>query len=132
MKTETHTLPAGGTGWRTLVAHYQQPDLRASLWQLMNSFGGLLLCWVCMYLSLAIGYGLTLLLAVLAAGFVARIFIIQHDCGQGSFFKARRANDTVGMVCGILTLIPYKFWRKCHAVHHAHHAQLEERGIGDV
>jgi omega-6 fatty acid desaturase (delta-12 desaturase) len=30
------------------------------------------------------------------------------------------------------TMIPYKFWRRSHAVHHANHAQLEERGIGDV
>jgi acyl-lipid omega-6 desaturase (Delta-12 desaturase) len=81
---------------------------------------------------LPVGYWVTLLLAVPAAGFLVRIFIIQHDCGHGSFFKTRRANDTVGIVCSILTLIPYKFWRKCHAVHHAHHAELEERGIGDV
>jgi omega-6 fatty acid desaturase (delta-12 desaturase) len=119
-------------GWRKMVARYQQPDLRTSTWQVINSFGGYFLSIVLMYFSLHIGYWLTLLLALPAAGFLVRIFIIQHDCGHGSFFKSRRASDIVGTLCGYLTLIPYRFWRKSHAVHHAHHAELEERGIGDI
>jgi omega-6 fatty acid desaturase (delta-12 desaturase) len=132
MKTTTQNLSDAYEGWRTLVAKYQRPDLRRSVWQLVNSYGGLFLCWVLMYLSLEVGYWLTLLLAVPAAGFLVRIFIIQHDCGHGSFFGSRRANDTVGTVCGTLTMIPYKYWRKGHAIHHAHHAELEQRGIGDI
>jgi omega-6 fatty acid desaturase (delta-12 desaturase) len=71
-------------------------------------------------------------LAFPAAGFLMRVFIIQHDCGHGSFFKSRRVNNMVGMACSLFTLTAYKYWRKSHAVHHAHHADLEERGIGDV
>ena len=119
-------------GWQELVRKYQQPDLRTSLWQIVNSFGGLFLTTGLMVLSLRVGYWLTLLLAVPAAGFLVRIFIIQHDCGHGSFFKSRRANDIVGAASGVLTMVPYRFWRKTHAIHHAHHAELEERGIGDV
>jgi omega-6 fatty acid desaturase (delta-12 desaturase) len=119
-------------GWRQIVAKYQQPDVRKSTWQIVNSFGGLFLCWVLMYFSLSVGYWLTLLLAIPAAGFAVRIFIIQHDCGHGSFFKSRKANDSTGIVCSLFTLTPYRFWRKSHAIHHAHHAELEERGIGDV
>jgi len=119
-------------GWRQVVAKYQRPDARKSIWQLINSFGGLFLCWVVMYFSLNIGYWLTLLLAIPAAGFAVRIFIIQHDCGHGSFFKSRKANDSTGVVCSLITLTPYKYWRKSHAIHHAHHAELEERGVGDV
>ncbi len=120
------------SGWQKMVRNYQQPDLRKSIWQLANSFGGLFLSLGLMYLSLGVGYWLTLLLAVPAAGCLVRIFIIQHDCGHGSFFKSRRANDVVGVLSGLFTLAPYKFWRKTHAIHHAHHAELEERGIGDV
>ncbi|MFN3982453.1 MAG: fatty acid desaturase [Caldilinea sp.] len=119
-------------GWRQIVAKYQQPDARKSIWQIVNSFGGLFLFWVLMYFSLNVGYWLTLLLAIPAAGFAVRIFIIQHDCGHGSFFKSRKANDSTGIVCSLFTLTPYRFWRKSHAIHHAHHAELEERGIGDV
>lgn len=132
MSTNLNAPHAPLAEWRTLVAPYQQPDMHKGIWQLMNSFGGLLLGWGLMYLSLRVGYWLTLLLAVPAAGFLVRIFIIQHDCGHGAFFKTRRSNDSIGIICGIFTLIPYKFWRKSHAVHHAHHAELEERGIGDI
>jgi acyl-lipid omega-6 desaturase (Delta-12 desaturase) len=126
------TPSAAYAGWQKLVAKYQQPDTRQSVWQVINSFGGLFLFWVLMYLGLQVGYWLTVLLAVPAAGFLVRIFIIQHDCGHGSFFRSRRANDTVGTICGIFTLVPYKYWRKGHAIHHAHHAELEERGTGDI
>ena len=120
-------------GWKSLVAKYQTPDVKVSTWQLVNSFGGLFLCWVLMYFSLVnVGYWLTLLLAIPAAGFLVRIFIIQHDCGHGSFFKSRKAADITGTVCGVFTLVAYKYWRKQHAIHHAHHAELEERGVGDV
>jgi acyl-lipid omega-6 desaturase (Delta-12 desaturase) len=119
-------------GWQKLVAQYQRSDVRRSVWQLVNSFGGYFLFLVLMYLSLQVGYWLTLLLAIPTAGFLVRIFIIQHDCGHGSFFASRRANDRVGAVCGAFTFTAYKYWRKSHAIHHAHHAELEERGTGDV
>jgi omega-6 fatty acid desaturase (delta-12 desaturase) len=128
----TKSRAADYSGWRALVTKYQQPDHRISIIQIVNSFGGLFLCWLGMLWSLQVGYWLTLLLAFPAAGFVVRIFIIQHDCGHGSFFTNRRANDIVGTMCSLFTLVPYKFWRKTHAIHHAHHAELEERGIGDV
>lgn len=132
MSTNTETGTAAYDGWRKIVAQYQKPDLRTGIWQLVNSFGGFFVTLVLMYLSLRIGYWLTLLLALPAAGFLVRIFIIQHDCGHGSFLKSRRINDMIGSACSLFTLIPYKFWRKSHAVHHAHHAELEERGIGDI
>lgn len=119
-------------GWQKLVAQYSRPNVRRGVWQLVNSFGGLFLGWILMFLSLQVGYWLTLLLAVPVAGFLVRIFIIQHDCGHNSFFKSRRANDAVGSLCGAFTMVAYKYWRKSHAIHHAHHAELEERGIGDV
>jgi omega-6 fatty acid desaturase (delta-12 desaturase) len=132
IKIKTSAASDAYEGWRKLVAQYQQPDLRASVWQINNSFGGFFLSLVLMVLSLQVSYWLTLLLALPTAGFLVRIFIIQHDCGHGSFFKSRSANDIVGTFCSFFTLLPYKFWRKSHAVHHAHHAQLDERGIGDV
>ena len=118
--------------WSALVKPYQEPSTRKGVWQIANSFGGLALCWALMYLSLSVSVWLALLLAVPAAGFMVRIFIIQHDCGHNAFFKKRQHNDSVGIVCSLFTMTPYKFWRKSHAVHHAHHAELEERGTGDV
>ena len=89
--------------------------------------------WLLMWLSLGhAGYGLILLLAVPAAGFLVRLFMIQHDCGHGSFFRRRWANDWLGRAIGVLTLTPYDHWRRRHAVHHATGGNLDQRGIGDV
>lgn len=132
MTVERQTTEVPYANWRKLVAHYQQPDNRKANWQIINSFGGLLVLWVLMVLSLEVGYWLTLLLSVPTAGFTMRIFIIQHDCGHGSFFKSKQANHAVGTVCSLFTFTPYLYWRKSHAIHHAHHAELEERGIGDI
>ena len=43
-----------------------------------------------MWATLDLGYWLCLLLAVPAAGFLVRLFMIQHDCGHGAFFHRRR------------------------------------------
>jgi len=85
-----------------------------------------------MWYSLRVSYFLTLALAVLAGGFVVRIFIIFHDCTHGSFFKSRRANNFWGVVTGILTFTPYEQWRRNHALHHASSGDLDRRGFGDV
>ena len=101
------------------MSRYEQPDLRRSIWQIVNSAGPYLVLWVLMYLSLSVSYWLTLALAVPAAGFLTRIFIISHDCGHGSFFRSRRANGFWGAITSALTFIPYHHWRHEHAVHHA-------------
>ncbi|MEM9681693.1 MAG: fatty acid desaturase [Pseudomonadota bacterium] len=85
-----------------------------------------------MALTLEYGYWIALLLAVPAAGLVVRLFMIQHDCGHYSFFRARWANDLVGRVIGLFTLTPHKYWRDAHAIHHATSGNLDARGIGDV
>ncbi|HLY55340.1 MAG TPA: fatty acid desaturase [Stellaceae bacterium] len=104
--------------------------LRRSLWQVGNSFLPFLAICTLMYWSLAWSYLLTLALAFLAAGFFVRIFIIQHDCGHGSFFRSRRANDALGTLCSLITLTPYSMWRRQHAQHHSHWNNLDGRGTG--
>ena len=118
--------------WRETIARYQHPDLKRSLWQLANSVVPFLLLWYLMYRSLEASYWLTLALAIPAAGFMARTFIIFHDCGHGSFFKSQRANDWTGTLTGILTFTPYYHWRHNHAIHHASAGNLDRRGVGDV
>lgn len=120
------------TSWKGLVAKYQVADTKKSIWQVCNSFIPFLLLWYLMYLSLELSYLLTLLIAIPTAGFMVRLFIIQHDCGHGSFFPFRKANDMVGLVCSLFTLTPYYYWQKSHAIHHANAGNLEHRGIGDI
>ena len=113
--------------WQKLVAKYQQPDTRRSVWQVVNSFGPYVLLWTLMVWSLRVSYALTLVLAVFAAGFMIRIFIIMHDCGHGSFLKSQKASNALGTVCGFLALTPYFQWRHNHALHHAHSGNLSKR-----
>lgn len=119
-------------GWQDLVKKYQFPDNWRSIWQIVNSFVPFFALYYLMYRSLSVSYGLVLPLALPTAGLLVRIFIIQHDCGHGSFFRSSRVNEIVGTICGVLTLTPYHQWRHEHAVHHATSGDLERRGVGDV
>ncbi len=85
-----------------------------------------------MWVSLGYGYWPSLVLAVPAAGFVVRLFMIQHDCGHGAFFRWRWANEWVGRAIGVLTLTPFDVWRRTHSMHHATSGNLDRRGMGDV
>ena len=118
--------------WLNIVQRYQTPTIPKSAWQIINSFGPYILTWFLMLYLLNVSIWLTLVLAPFAAGFLVRIFIIQHDCGHQSFFKSRRANNILGSLCGVLTLTPYNHWRTSHARHHANSGDLDFRGIGDV
>src|ERR1043166_5156167 len=120
------------SAWKEIVARYQQPSLGRSIWQIVNTLVPYVLLWDLMYRSLAVSYWLTLPLAILAAGFHIRTFIIHHDCGHGAFFKSRQANDIWGFITGVLTFTPYYLWRWEHAIHHAHAGDLDRRGLGAV
>jgi acyl-lipid omega-6 desaturase (Delta-12 desaturase) len=115
---------------RREVAAFAHPSLRRGLWQVANSFGLLLLSLAAMYDSLGHSYVLTLGLSLLAAGFVVRVFIIQHDCGHGAFFRSRSANIVLGCVCSLVTLTPYAIWRRQHAGHHGNWNNLDRRWSG--
>ena len=124
--------PADNAAWKEIVAEYQKPSLGRALWQIINTvvpYGAL---WYLMHLCLAVSWWLVVPLAVLAGAFLVRVFIIFHDCGHGSYFKSRAANDTVGFFTGVLTFTPYYHWRWEHAIHHASAGDLDKRGVGDV
>ena len=129
--TTSGQAPAGDN-WKQLVAKYQHASLRRALWQLSNTLIPYVAIWYLMYLSLEVSYWLTGGLALLAAGFLVRIFIIFHDCGHGSFFASRKANDALGFIAGALIFTPYHHWRWEHALHHASAGDLDRRGTGDV
>lgn len=118
--------------WDARLAPFRRPSTARSVWQLTSTAGLLAGAWALMYLSLRVGYWLTLLLAVPAAFLLVRLFIVQHDCGHGSFFRSPRVADIVGSAIGVLTLTPYHYWKKAHAMHHATSGNLEHRGFGDI
>lgn len=101
-------------------------------WQLGSTLALFAVVIALMFATVQTHYWLTLLLALPAGGILVRLFIIQHDCGHGSFLKGRVANDIVGRLVSVLTVTPYEVWRREHAKHHATSGNLEERGIGDI
>ena len=108
------------------------PVVRRSVLQLATTGALFIALLVVMAAASDHQYWLTLLLAVPAAGLLVRLFIIQHDCGHGSYFKSRAANDGLGRALSVLTLTPYGNWSQGHAAHHASTGNLDWRGRGDV
>lgn len=114
------------------LGRYCVPNCARSVLELTITVVPFAVIWILMWAALDAGFWIGFLLAVPAAGFLVRLFMIQHDCGHGSFFRQRLANDWVGRVIGVLTLTPYDFWRRTHALHHANSGNLDRRGTGDL
>lgn len=114
------------------VAPFERTDTRRSILQLGNTILPLFALWYAAYACLSVSYWLTLALSIVAAGFLVRTFIIFHDCCHGSFFRSKVANEIVGTLTGILTVVPYRQWKHTHSVHHASSGNLEKRGVGDI
>lgn len=132
MITSMNSQQSTNQQWQKVVVKYNQPDLRKSIWQISNSLLPYLLLWFLMIRSLEYSYWITLFLALIASGFLIRLFIIFHDCGHGSFFKSKQANTLVGITCGMLSFTPYHKWHKQHQGHHQTTVNLDKRGTGDV
>ena len=132
MSTREEAADDAAGYWKSMIAPFRGADTRRSILQLTVSATSYFALWAVMLLSLEVSYVLTLLLAFPAAGFLMRLFMIQHDCGHGSYFRSRRARDAVGFCIGVLTLTPYQYWRRTHAYHHAHSGDLDFRGFGDI
>jgi omega-6 fatty acid desaturase (delta-12 desaturase) len=111
---------------------YAQPRLGRSLLEIATSAVPYLALSLLMYLTLGVSVLLTAALALLAAGFLVRTFIVFHDCTHGSLMPSKRANQYVGSVMGLFVLAPFRRWRHDHAVHHATSGDLERRGVGDI
>ncbi len=129
VRPATPSVSASST-LRHRVAGFAAPIAGLSLVQIATSFIPLLLLLGAMYALSEITVWLALALAPVAAGFVVRIFIIQHDCGHGAFFRSRRANEIMGNLCALVTLAPFALWRRQHAGHHRIWNNLDQRQSG--
>jgi omega-6 fatty acid desaturase (delta-12 desaturase) len=111
---------------------YAQPHVGRSVMQIGTSVVPYIALWVLMYIMIHVSLAVVLLLAIPAAGFQVRTFILFHDCTHGSFLPTKRANAWLGAVLGLMVLAPYRQWRHEHAIHHATAGDLDRRGVGDV
>lgn len=125
-----------GHGIRTRLLSVSAPYSRAQPARSAVQLTLTLSLWLGSYLA-----GLTLanrsmvgsaVAAIVASAFVVRLFMIQHDCGHRSYFRSHRANDMLGFWLGVLTMTPYRCWRRFHAQHHSSSGNLDQRGLGDI
>lgn len=123
---------APAKSWIKILSKYRQPNRVRSGFELAVTVLPFLAFWGLAFASAYYGYWWGLLLILPAAGFLLRLFMIQHDCGHGAFFANRTADDWTGRALGVLTLTPYDYWRGTHAIHHASAGNLDERGVGDI
>ena len=134
VKSSTAKSPADeALNWARILNHYREPSSTRGVIEIVITVLPLVVLWIAMWVVLKyFGFWASLLLAIPAAGFLVRLFMIQHDCGHGSFFRAKLANDWVGRVIGVVTMTPYDFWRRTHTIHHATSGNLDRRGMGDI
>lgn len=120
--------------WHEKLAAFRQTDRRTASRQLTNTLIPYCGLWYLMYKSIQRGYpyALSLLIALPAAAFLVRIFILFHDCVHGSLFPSKRANTFFGYLTGVLTFTSFEDWRFTHLRHHVTYANLDARGFGDI
>lgn len=118
--------------WAQKLVAYREPHAGRGIVELLLTAVPFVFLWAMAWLALSYSYLLTLAVCIPASAFLVRLFLILHDCGHGSFFRQRIANDWVGRICGLLTLTPFGVWRRSHNQHHATSGNLERRGIGDI
>ncbi|MFA7230092.1 MAG: fatty acid desaturase [Victivallaceae bacterium] len=120
--------------WHSALSTYKEPSTWKACWQLVNTVVPYCILWLLMIYSIRHGYPywLTLILTVIAAAFLVRIFILFHDCVHGSFFRKKGANTFFGYLFGVMVFTPFEDWRFSHLRHHATYANLDARGFGDI
>ena len=119
--------------WASAVKPYRKADAHRALFELAVTFPPFAALWTAMMFAMRHGLvWMSLALAPLAAALLVRMFMIQHDCGHGAFLPGKLANDWLGRAIGVLTLTPYDYWRRSHAIHHATSGNLDRRGIGEI
>ncbi|MFV8750796.1 fatty acid desaturase [Nannocystaceae bacterium ST9] len=117
--------------WRERLAEFRVADRRRALFELTITVVPLALGLLALDRAIAVSW-FGLLLAPPVGLLMLRLFVIQHDCGHGSLFAARWANDLLGGLLGVITLAPYAYWRRNHAHHHAHHGNLDRDQLGGL
>lgn len=136
--TETHHVKGkqdatrAPRDWVKVLSGYREPNQFRSIFELSVTIVPFILLWALAWWALSISYYLTFAISLLNAGFLLRLFAIQHDCGHGAFFGSRTTSDWIGRAIGVFTLTPYDVWRHTHSVHHSGSGNLDKRGMGDI
>jgi acyl-lipid omega-6 desaturase (Delta-12 desaturase) len=120
--------------WVEKLKPFARPSIFKSTSQIITSFVPYFGLLTAMYILLRIGFPfwIILILSIVAAFFLIRIFIIFHDCVHNSFFKSKTACSILGHIAGAMAFTSYYQWGFSHYIHHGTSSNLDRRGTGDV
>lgn len=124
--------PVTAQAWVQILAKYRQPNNLRAMFEIGVTLGPFIAIWAMAWWALQYSASAALALAALNGFFLVRLFIIQHDCGHGSYFAGAAQNKWTGRALGVLTMTPYDIWRKSHSIHHSDSGNLDRRGMGDI
>ena len=130
---EMHHATMAARDWAQALAPYRRASAARGLFELAVTVLPFVALWAAMLIAARDGHvWISFAMAPLAAGLLVRLFMIQHDCGHGSFLPSKPANEWIGRAIGVVTMTPYDHWRRCHAIHHGTSGNLDRRGVGDI
>lgn len=87
---------------------------RAGLWHLAGHLGLVVLLGGLIAARVP-GWGLLLPLQGVAIVF---LFTLEHECTHRTPFRSRWLNEGVGHLCGVLLVLPFRWFRAFHLAHH--------------
>ena len=87
-------------GFRHLAMH----------WGLIATLGGLISLGVPGWQVLVVPQGVLIIFC----------FTLQHECVHYTVFRTRWLNDFVGQICGLIIILPHRFFRYEHCDHHTY------------
>ena len=120
--------------WHQALKKFSDSNRLKAAWQLLSTIVPYFCIWYMMVRSIQLGYSYmwTLILALPAAAFLVRLFILFHDCVHNSFLKSKSGNTFFGYFLGVLAFTSFEDWRFTHLRHHGTYANLDSRGFGDI
>jgi omega-6 fatty acid desaturase (delta-12 desaturase) len=112
-----------------LLKPFTAKNIRRANWYF---FSTIFVFWTSVLLSayFVVFFPLGLLLSIpITTAFMCRSYVIEHDCGHGSFYRTETANFIAGNLMGFGILIPYSLWKYIHHSHHMHVGNLDKRSF---
>lgn len=104
--------------WRDKLLPFTTKSDTIGAWQTLNTIIPLVSLWIAYAYLVESSRWVVVPFTVVLTLFNLRSFVMMHDCGHGSLFKTRRANQIVGFIFGVITGMPQFVWSKNHAFHH--------------
>jgi len=105
--------------WREKLKPFTGKSNAIGARQVLLTFIPFAALWVGYAYCVGISRWLVVPFCLVASLFILRFFVLMHDCGHGSLFASKRANQIVGFLLGVITGMPQFVWSKNHAHHHA-------------